>query len=163
MSYEFTRLVESVIKKESSFFGVEINVDMPVKWGYDKLDWYDRLENDVNKWNAKIRADVKQSVLQRKHLDEVLELLEDRFESMRYVLETLGISETTAVGSLARNEIFKELGITKYKFYTRADERRCEVCGSMHGLVFPMTAYEVGVTASPMHPRCRCWEVPIRE
>lgn len=163
MSYDFTRLVESVIKKESSFFGVEIDVDIPVKWGYDKLDWYDRLEDDVNKWNAKVRADVKQSLLQRKHLDEVLELLEDRFESMRYVLETLGISETTAVGSLARNEIFKELGVTKYKFYTREDERRCEVCGSMHGLVFPMTAYEVGVTASPMHPRCRCWEVPIRE
>lgn len=163
MSYDFTSMVESIIKKEGEFFGITIETDkLPLKWGFDHLDWYDRLENDVNKWNAQIRADIKRDILQRKHLDEILQDLEDRFESMESVLESLGISETTAVGSLARNQIFKELGVGEYRFYTREDERRCEVCGEMHGKVFPMSAYEVGVTASPMHPRCRCWEVPIQ-
>jgi SPP1 gp7 family putative phage head morphogenesis protein len=160
---DFNRMVESVIKKEGEFFGVDIDLgELPLKWGYDHLDWYDRLEKDINKWNAQIRADIKRDILQRKHLDEILQDLEDRFESMESVLEALGISETTAVGSLARNQIFKELGIGEYQFYTRVDERRCEICGEMHGKVFPMSAYEVGVTASPMHPRCRCWEVPIK-
>ena len=88
-------------------------------------------------------------------------MLDKRFKSMESIIKTLGLSESTAVGSIARQRIFRELGITKYQFYTKADERTCETCGAMHGLIFPMSAYEVGVTASPVHPRCRCWEVPL--
>jgi SPP1 gp7 family putative phage head morphogenesis protein len=105
--------------------------------------------------------DIKQSFLKRKSIDDVLLKLDKRFTSMEYVLTTLGLSESTAVGSMARQMIFQQLGISKYQFYTKADERTCETCGSMHGLIFPISAYEVGVTASPLHPRCRCWEVPI--
>lgn len=162
LSQDFYKMVTDVIYKESKSFDVEIIPDdLVLKWGYDNLDWQSRLENDVAKWTAQIRADIKQSILQRKHLNDILEDLNHRFESIERVLESLGISETTAVGTIARHEIFKELGISKYKFYTRADERTCEICGAMHGLIFPMSAYEVGVTASPMHPRCRCWEVPL--
>ena len=93
----------------------------------------------------------------------VLNLLDKRFDSIESIIQTLGLTESTAVGSLARRKIFAELGIAKYRFYTRPDERRCETCGSMHGLIFPISAYEVGVTASPIHPRCRCWEVPIMD
>ena len=164
LAVDFRNMIIDVIIKESKFFDVDIIPDdLKLKWGYDKLDWYSRLENDVIKWSAQIRADIKQSILQRKHLNDILKDLEDRFESIESVLEALGISETTAVGTIARHEIFKELGIGEYKIYTRVDERRCEHCGGMHGKVFPMMEYEPGVTASPFHTRCRCWEVPITE
>ena len=102
-------------------------------------------------------------MLRRDNIDDVLDMIDGRFTTMERVLKALGITETTAVGSVARKEIFKELGIQKYRFYTQADERTCEVCGAMHGLVFPMSSYEPGVTASPMHPRCRCFEIPIAD
>ena len=82
---------------------------------------------------------------------------------MNSILNKLALTESTAVGSIARREIFKELGIKKYQFFTKPDERRCETCGAMHGLIFPISAYEIGVTASPLHPHCRCWEVPITD
>jgi SPP1 gp7 family putative phage head morphogenesis protein len=110
-----------------------------------------------------IANDIKRAIHQGKTIDQVLTQLDKRFKSINSILETLGISESTAVGSLSRQEIFKELGINKYQFYAKVDERTCETCGSMHGLVFPISAFEVGVTASPIHPRCRCWEVPILE
>lgn len=165
LSAEFGWMVNKTIIEELRFFELldKIDVkDIPLKWGFDKFTWRERLENDVFKWTAQIRADVKQGILQRKHLDEILEGLTKRFESIETVLEALGISETSAVGSLARNQIFKELGISEYKIYTREDERRCKLCGTMHGKVFPMVEYEPGVTASPFHTRCRCWEVPLR-
>lgn len=163
LTQDFDKMIVDVISKEAKSFGIEIiPEDLNLTWGYDNLNWQSRLANDVAKWTAQIRADIKQSILQRKHLDDILQDLNDRFESINRVLESLGISETTAVGSVARHEVFKELGIPSYKFYTRADERTCEICGAMHGLIFPMSAYEVGVTASPMHPRCRCWEVPLQ-
>ena len=160
---EFEKMLKLVIGKETGFFGVEIDMDavLAMVWGADDLNWLKRLENDVDLWKVYIANDWKRSMLQRKQLNEVLKLLDKRFTSIDSIVQTLGLTESTAIGSLARRKIFAELGITKYQFYTKPDERRCETCGAMHGLVFPISAYEVGVTASPIHPRCRCWEIPI--
>ena len=162
---ELEKMLKAVIGKETGFFNVEIGADalLDAAWGEDLATWLDRLEADVDLWNIRITSDWKKAFLRGDTLDDVLEQLTKRFDSIGSIMETLGLSESTAIGSLARQKIFKELGITKYQFFTKPDERRCETCGSMHGLVFPISAYEVGVTASPLHPRCRCWEVPIME
>lgn len=163
MKSEFERMLKLVIGKETGFFNVEISwkaiLEMP--WGVDEATWLKRLTDDVDLWNAYIAVDLKRAFMSGKTLDEVLKLLNKRFTSIESIVQTLGLTESTAIGSLARRKIFAELGITKYQFYTKPDERRCETCGSMHGLIFPISAYEVGSTASPIHPRCRCWEVPI--
>lgn len=164
---EFTRMLEQVIGKEITFFDTDSEdiADKPLteRWGADDKTWQDRLEDDIALWGAYILMDIKQAFLKRKSIDDVLVKLDKRFATMEYVLTTLGLSESTAIGSMTRRRIFQQLGIGKYQFYTKADERTCEVCGSMHGLIFPISAYEVGVTASPLHPRCRCWEVPIMD
>lgn len=160
----FEAMLKSVINKETEFFGVEIddwdNIT-EAKWGSDESNWLDRIDEDIALWVAYIASDLKRSILQRQSIEFVLSQVDKRFKIIESVVTTLGLSESTAIGSLTRRKIFGELGITKYQFYTKPDERRCETCGAMHGLVFPISAYEVGVTASPLHPRCRCWEVPI--
>lgn len=163
LKVEFEKMLKSVIEKETGFFNVDVDIDelLTKPWGADLSTWLKRLEDDVDLWQVYIGNDWKRSFLQRKKFNDVLKLLDKRFESIGSVLNTLGLTESTAIGSLARQKILQELGVTKYQFYTKPDERRCETCGSMHGLTFPLSAYEVGVTASPMHPRCRCWEVPI--
>lgn len=165
METHFRRFLTEVIGKESTFFGVEIDVDklLTRKWGVDDLYWLERLENDVELWQVYINNDIKRAILQRKSINEVITQLNKRFDSIDSVLNKLGLTESTAVGSLSRYEVFKQLGVSKYQFYTKPDERRCETCGAMHGIIFPISAYEVGVTASPIHPHCRCWEVPITE
>lgn len=162
---EFEKMLKSIIGKETGFFDVSIDEEaiLTMDWGLDDSTWLKRLEEDVDLWTVTIAKDWKQSLLKRKNVDDVLKLLDKRFNSIYSLITTLGLSESTAIGSLARQKIFKELGISKYQFYTKADERTCETCGAMHGLIFPISAYEVGVTASPLHPRCRCWEVPIME
>ena len=163
MSVEFEDFLKGVILKESEFFGIKLDIDklLDTEWGVDELLWLVRLQNDVELWSKNINNDLKRSMLQRKSIEEIIEELDGRFTSMEKVLSKLAMTESTAVGSLARREICKGLGVKKYRFYARADERTCEYCGGLHGRVFPMTAYEVGVTASPIHPRCRCWEVPV--
>lgn len=162
---KFKEMLKDVIGKEVKFFDAENEniADKPLNepWGADDKNWLERLDADVALWGAYILFEIKQAFHRRQHIDDVLAKLDKRFKSMEYVLTTLALSESTAVGSIARRMIFQQLGVGKYQFYTKADERTCEVCGSMHGLIFPIGAYEVGVTASPLHPRCRCWEVPI--
>jgi SPP1 gp7 family putative phage head morphogenesis protein len=94
-------------------------------------------------------------------LEDVFDELEKVMKSFASKEEALAITESTTINSLARKEVMKALGARRYRFYAREDERTCEHCGSLHGLVFPIAQFEVGVTASPVHPRCRCWEVPI--
>lgn len=165
LNAEFKKMLKSVADKEIDFFDVEIDKDKVIdtKWNVDKKTWLERLENDVALWSIYIANDWKQSILQRKSIDSVLLLLDKRFDSIGKILTALALSESTAIGSIARQMIFRELDVSKYQIYTKDDERRCELCGSMHGLIFPMSSYEVGVTASPFHTRCRCWEVPILE
>ena len=162
---EFKRMLEGVVTKEAKFFDVELNSDNIIEreWGTDEANWTERLADDVAIWTACLATDIKRSIMQRKNLDDVLAQLDKRFTSMWKVIDKLGLTESTAIGSMARQRAFKQLGITKYQYYAQADERTCEVCGSMHGQIFPISAFEVGVTASPLHPRCRCWEVPIWE
>lgn len=161
----FRNALTGVLSKEKTFFNIDLDEkDLLFKeWGVDELCWLDRLEEDVELWLYNVSKDIKQSFLKHDSIDDVLDALNKRFTSMEHIIKRLVFTETTAMGSLARKQIFKELGITKYRFYAREDERTCEHCGALHGLTFPMTAYEVGVTASPIHAHCRCWEVPITD
>jgi SPP1 gp7 family putative phage head morphogenesis protein len=161
---QFTTFLTKVVQKEFDFFDVDLEDDiLDAVWGVDEANWLNRLADDVELWNVNIANDLKRSFMRHDNVEDVVDKLNKRFMSIEKALFTLAITESTAVGSLARREIFKELGINKFQYYAREDERTCEVCGSLHGLVFPISSYEIGVNASPMHPRCRCWEVPIRD
>lgn len=160
----FKTFLEKVAHKEFDFFGVDIPEEIAVvKWGADDKSWEVRLEEDVQLWNYQTQNKFRQSLLKRATLENVTEWVDDYFGYMERVLKRLGLTESTAVGSFVRQDIFKQLGITKYRFYTQADERTCEICGSMHGLIFPASAFLIGSTASPLHPNCRCFEIPIVE
>lgn len=158
-------LLTNVIGKESDFFNMKVDNDKMLNksWGVDESTWSDRLTNDMELWCAYVLMDLKRSISKRNNIDDTLTQLNKRFETIENALRRLVQTESTAMGSLTRQTIFKELGVEKYRFYSRADERTCDICGSLHGLVFPMSAYEVGTNASPIHPRCRCWEEPILE
>lgn len=161
---EFELMVRRIMEMESDFFDTDLDIDKHLwsEWGADDLNWLDRLEEDLELWLINVNNDVKVHIIKRDSIDTILEQLDERFITMERIIRTLVMTESTAVGSLARQLIFKELGIKKYRYYAREDERTCKQCGALHGLVFPISAYEVGVTASPIHPRCRCWEVPIK-
>ena len=154
LNSKFKSLLKDISGKESGFFDVEINVDkvLNTKWGVDDSKWSNRLSDDVDLWTAYVMNDIKRSMIKQDDIAKVLDQIDKRFGTIENVMRALVVTESTAVGSIARKEIFKELGVEKYQFFTRADERTCNVCGSLHGVIFPMSAYEVGVTASPVHP-----------
>lgn len=161
---KFLELETDIFQTEFSFFDIDIPKDFTlILWGQDELSWKDRLRNDVNLWNYYCYKDVKQAILRQESIEDVLRSLDKRFLSIENVLERLGLSESSAMTTVARKEIFKELGIKQFRYYTKADERTCEQCAPLHGLVFPMSSYEVGVNAPPIHPRCRCFTIPIMD
>jgi SPP1 gp7 family putative phage head morphogenesis protein len=162
---KFDSFLTKVVNKELDFFSIDLDVEDILNhvWGVDEATWFNRLADDVELWKVYVANDLKRSFMRQDNVEDVIKQLNKRFTSMEKVIQKLAMTESTAVGSLARREIFKEIGISKYQYYAREDERTCETCGSLHGLIFPVSAYEIGVNASPMHPWCRCWEVPIMD
>lgn len=156
-------LMDEIINKETKFFDLEFSKDdfNRKAWGTDDLDWTERLNANKERWLIYLENDLKQSFVRGRKLDDVVKQLERRFGTIENVMERLFGTETTAMSSMTRRELFKLMGIKRYQFFTRADERTCEVCGSMHGMIFPITQYEVGTTAPCIHPNCRCWTVPV--
>lgn len=155
----FRKHLRDVILKESNFFGVKVDVDdlLDLVWGTDGLNWKQRLWAHYDKWTSVLNGDLKKAFLKRESIFDVLKTIGGRYESMEKILDRLCVTETTATATMTRKEIFKQKGIKSYRFYTQADERTCETCGSMHGRIFPMVAFEIGVSAPPLHPRCRCF------
>ena len=162
---KFDSFLTKVVNKELDFFNVDLDVEdiLNYTWGVDEATWFSRLSDDVELWKVYVANDLKRSFMRQDNVEDVIKQLNKRFTTMENVIQKLAMTESTAVGTLARREIFKEIGVKKYRYYAREDERTCEVCGSLHGLVFPISSYEIGVNASPMHPWCRCWEVPIMD
>lgn len=160
---EFRNFLTGVIQLENDFFNTDLEVEKLLNktWGDDDLNWLERLQEDFEYYEAKLFSNVKSGMVRGYDIDDVIAELEKLIESFGYAEKTLGITESTTINSFARKEIMRLKQAKKYRFYAREDERTCEHCGALHGKVFPIAQFEIGVTASPIHPRCRCWEVPI--
>lgn len=159
----FKESLIDIIQSEIDFFDTEIDIDelLDFKWGVDNKDWSTRLWAHRDKWSVIIKQDLKRSFLRGDDITTVIGKLIDRFDSAEKALKGLHITEYNAVESEARYRIFKEMAVRNYQYFATLDERTCDTCGEMHGQVFPMTAFEIGVTAPPIHNRCRCFIIPI--
>lgn len=159
----FTNHLTNIITKESKFFGVALDADdiLNAVWGKDELNWLQRLMAHRTKWTNQLNFDLKVSVLKQDEILDVLKQMTKRGESMETILKRLWRTESNAVSSIARKQAYEKLGITKYQFL-HLDKCHCEECSDMDGRVFPVSEYEVGVTANPLHPNCRDITVPVK-
>lgn len=55
-------------------------------------------------------------------------------------------------------EAFRDSGVTRVRWVTSPDDRRCKECASMHNKIFPIDK----VPAKP-HIHCRCWIEEVAE
>lgn len=161
----FSKSLIKMIKTEEDFFGVTLDKEklMKTKWGEDNLNWEKRLDNQIKKQKYKIKSRLKIGFNRQDYITDITDELIDEFKTFRKQLWGLYETEINATTSLARLEVLSELGYKKYQYYARLDERTCGTCGHMHGTKFPMSQFQIGVTAPPMHPHCRCWITNIRE
>lgn len=155
-------LLNTIAENEYQFYGIEpddgkIAEILEKPWGIQEMSWADHLDEYKKKWQAIRARDLRIAFLRRDGIDRILDEYEKQARREQNIIRNLLETESSAVGTLARAEVLKELGEKRYQIYTRVDERRCEKCASLHGMIFPFSAYRVGETAPPFHSRCRCW------
>lgn len=75
----------------------------------------------------------------------------------------LVMTESAYFASAGQKDCFSTLGVEQYKIVASFDHDTCELCAALDGKVFKLSEYQVGLTAPPSHPWCRCCTCPYFE
>lgn len=158
----FQDTCKKIVASENEFFSADVDYTKILdKHFWDDANWSTLLAVFHANFLLNFEMFIKQSVLKRETFQGVMRGVKKQHGTMERSLKRHIITAYSSYSSLARHEIFKKNGIKSYVFRTRTDEKTCEKCAPLNGLVFPVSSFEIGVNASPIHRHCRCWEVPI--
>ena len=86
--------------------------------------------------------------------------LQNLYGGMLSDCERVVYTEAAFFQGIAQNKCYQDLGVERYQFLCELNLKTCKKCQLLDRKVFSMAERRVGVNAIPMHPRCRCVEIP---
>ena len=112
--------------------------------------------------NAMIQ-ELTQMIIQGKGVKETSKALSKKLDADYKNCLRLIHTEHSYFMSEATAKAYEELEVEYYQYSSALDKRTCENCGALDGETFKLSDRKVGVNASPLHPMCRCTELPYVE
>ena len=110
-----------------------------------------------------IVQELTQMIIQGKGVKETSRALSKKLEADYKNCLRLIHTEHSYFMSEATAKAYEELEVEYYQYSSALDKRTCESCGALDGETFKLVDRTVGVNASPLHPLCRCTELPYIE
>ena len=107
--------------------------------------------------------ELTQMIIQGKGVKETSKALSKKLDADYKNCLRLIHTEHSYFMSEATAKAYEELDVEMYQYSSALDKRTCESCGSLDGEIFKLVDRKVGVNASPLHPMCRCTELPYIE
>lgn len=119
----------------------------------------------INRTNLKnaLKQELTQMLIQGKDLKTTSRALSKKLDASYKNCVRLIHTEHSYFMSEATARAYEELDVEYYQYSSALDKRTCESCGALDGEKFKLTDRKVGVNASPLHPLCRCTELPYVE
>jgi SPP1 gp7 family putative phage head morphogenesis protein len=74
--------------------------------------------------------------------------------------ERIARTETITASNQGALFGYQDAGLDQCEFYTAQDERTCDLCNSMNGMIFNLE-YATNVITGSTHPDCRCCWLPV--
>lgn len=141
--------IDKVISKPWSADGTNFSSRI---WGQHRPELVQKLNTDFTQ--ALIRSDEPQKLINK---------IANDFNVSKYKAGRLVMTESAFFASASQKDGFKELGVEYFSVSATFDKDTCTDCGFREGEKIPMSLYEVGATAPPFHPNCRCDIIPADE
>lgn len=132
-------------------------------WTADGQTFRDRCWVNKQALVNSVNTQLTQMIIRGEAPDKAIVAISKQFEVSRAKAGRLVMTESAAIASAAQKDCFGELGVEQYAIVASFDKDTCELCGALDGKVFKMAEYEVGLTAPPFHPWCRCCTAPYFE
>lgn len=150
------RLIEAI---DSSFLDVVIHRP----WHKDGLDFSARVWQSRDKLASTLERELTYIAIRGDSPDGAIRRISQLFGKSRSHSAMLIQTEHAAMASRAQQDAFKALDVEQFEYIATLDGKTSELCQSMDGKHFPMSEYQVGLTAPPLHPRCRSCTAPYFE
>lgn len=128
-------------------------------WCADGKSWSQRVWQNTQLLQETLNEELVHCVVTGKKTTQLKKLLQERFNVSYSNANMLVRTEIAHIQTQAAQQRYKDYGIKEVEVLADKDERRCDVCGKLHGKRFPIH----GVMPVPAHPNCRCCVVPVVE
>ena len=133
----------------------KLSAALSTPWTLDGSTFSDRLWANKQKLIQTTQSTLTQGIMTGKKPDKLIAELQAKMNSSKASAGRLVMTESAAVSAMGQKAAFGELGVEEFEVVETLDHITCEVCAAMDGQHFPMSEFEVGVTAPPFHPWCR--------
>ena len=132
-------------------------------WASDKMNYSQRIWKHRGKLKKELDTILTQAVLRGDDYRRATKQLAERMNVSRSNAGRLILTESAFISSKSHQDCFKDLGVERYQFIATLDTRTSEVCRDMDLKVFPMSEFQPGRTAPPLHCYCRSCTSPYFE
>lgn len=139
----------------------ELDKVLAKPWTSDGVEFSKRIWGEYRPQLVEtLHTQLTQTLIQGKTPDKAIQVIANKFNTTRKKASNLVMTESAYFSSLSRNDCYKDLGIEEFENVATLDTKTSNTCQSMDGTHFPLTEYEVHVTAPPFHNYCRTTTCP---
>lgn len=129
-------------------------------WTADNQTFRDRCWTNKERLVNSVNTQLTQMIIRGEAPDRAIAAISKQFEVSRSKAGRLVMTESACFSSAGQKDCYEALDVEQYKIVAALDHDTCELCGAMDGKVFKLSEYQVGLTANPFHPWCRCCTAP---
>lgn len=133
-------------------------------WTADNMTFSDRVWKSRTQMIDALHTELTRTCILGKAPDEAIEhmtrFVDGKVKNAKVAAGRLVMTEAAYFGSAAQKDCFNDLDVEFFEIIATLDNKTSEVCQDMDGKHFPMSEYEIGVTAPPFHVWCRSCTAP---
>lgn len=129
-------------------------------WAADGTNFSERIWKNKQKLVNELNTTLTQNIILGQDPQKAIDAVAKKMKASKNVTGRLVMTEEAFFSSAAQKDCFNELDVELFEIVATLDSHTSEICQEMDGKVFPMSQWEVGVTAPPFHVWCRTTTVP---
>ena len=129
-------------------------------WAVDGKNFSERVWGNRQKLVNELNTELTRNIILGQDPQKAIDAIARKMNTSKNVAGRLVMTEEAFFSSEAQKDCFNELDVELFEIVATLDSHTSEICQEMDGKVFPMSQWEVGVTAPPFHVWCRTTTVP---
>ena len=130
-------------------------------WAPDGKTFSERIwGSDRSQLQYQLETTLTQGMIRGEDYRNIIRDMAKALNASKAATSRLVMTESAFFAAASRKDCFEQLGVEQYEFLATLDLKTSKICQDLDGKVFAVEAYEIGVTAPPLHPHCRSTTVP---
>lgn len=130
-------------------------------WAVDGKNFSERVWGNRQKLVNELNTELTRNIMLGQDPQKAIDAIARKMNTSKNVAGRLVMTEEAFFSSTAQKDCFAELDVEQFEVVATLDSHTSDICREMDGKHFPMSQWEVGVTAPPFHVWCRSTTVPF--